>query len=124
MTETALIDIEKLGKVFEFSNKTKQIRDHYELYDPIKGRILGIADREINIKTTWDPATYNTGTNSNINTPWAENHVGEIWWDLIGSQVVMVRARHTGIQTQSLGTDVPGIQHRHLRMDRIEIATK
>jgi hypothetical protein len=82
VTETALIDIEKLGKVFEFSNKTKQIRDHYELYDPIKGRILGIADREINIKTTWDPATYNTGTNVNSNTPWAENHVGEIWWNL------------------------------------------
>ena len=82
VTETALMDTEKLGKVFEFSNTTKQIRDHYELYDPIKGRILGIADREINIKTTWDPATYNTGTNINPNTPWAENHVGEIWWDL------------------------------------------
>ena len=82
VTETALMDIEKLGKVFEFNNKTKQIRDHYELYDPVKGRILGIADREINTKTTWDPATYNTGTNTNLNTPWAENHVGEIWWDL------------------------------------------
>jgi len=82
VTETALIDIEKLGKVFEFNNKTKQIRDHYELYDPIKGRILGVADREINIKTTWDPATYNTGTNANTKTPWTENHVGEIWWDL------------------------------------------
>jgi len=80
--ETALIDIDKLGKVFEFDNKNKQIRDHYELYDPIKGRILGIADREINIKTTWDPATYNTGTNANTKTPWAENHVGEIWWNL------------------------------------------
>ena len=82
VTETALIDTEKLGKVFEFNNKTKQIRDHYELYDPVKGRILGIANREINIKTTWDPATYNTGPNTNPNTPWAENHVGEIWWDL------------------------------------------
>ena len=82
VTETALIDIEKLGKVFEFNKSTKQIRDHYELYDPIKGRILGLADREINIKTTWDPATYNTGTNANTKTPWTENHVGEIWWDL------------------------------------------
>ena len=55
-SETALIDIDKLGQVFEFDNGTKQIRDHYDLYDPIKGRILGVADREINIKTTWDPA--------------------------------------------------------------------
>ena len=82
VTETALIDTEKLGQVFEFDNGTKQIRNHYELYDPIKGRILGTADREINIKTTWDPAFYNAGTNSNAKYPWAEDHIGEVWWDL------------------------------------------
>jgi hypothetical protein len=56
VTETAFIDIDKLGKVFEFNRYTKQIRDYYDLYDPVKGRILGVADREINIKTAWDPA--------------------------------------------------------------------
>jgi len=82
VTETALMDTEKLGKVFDFNKKTKQIRDYYDLYDPIKGRILGIADREINIKTAWDPATYNVGENANPSTAWAEDHVGEVWWDL------------------------------------------
>ena len=82
VTETALIDIEKLGKVFEFNNRTKQLKDYYELYDPIKGRIPGLADREINIKTTWDPATYNFGENANVKTSWAETHIGETWWDL------------------------------------------
>ena len=82
VTETALMDIDKLGKVFEFDKKTKQIRDYYDLYDPIKGRILGIADREINIKTAWDPATYNVGTDANIKAPWMDNHIGEVWWDL------------------------------------------
>ena len=64
VTETALMDTDKLGKVFEFDNKSKQIRDYYDLYDPVKGRILGVADREINIKTAWDPATYNVGDNA------------------------------------------------------------
>jgi len=82
VTETPLIDVDKLGNVFDFNRKTKQIRDYYDLYDPIKGRILGIADREINIKTTWDPATYNFGTDSNTRTPWTDDHVGETWWDL------------------------------------------
>ena len=82
VTETALIDIDKLGKVFEFDRKTKQIRDYYDLYDPVKGRILGVVDREIDIKTAWDPATYNVGDNANTKTPWAETHVGEVWWDL------------------------------------------
>ena len=82
VSETAFIDIEKLGQVFEFNNKSKQIRDHLDLYDPIKGRLLGIADREIDIKTAWDPATYNFGSNANSKTPWAEDHLGEVWWDL------------------------------------------
>ena len=80
--ETALIDTGKLGQVFDFNTKSKQIRDYYDLYDPIKGRILGIADREINIKSPWDPAEYNTGSNPNTQTPWDENHLGEVWWDL------------------------------------------
>ena len=81
-SETALIDIEKLGQVFEFSKGSKQIQDHYNLYDPIKGRILGVADREINIKTAWDPATYNFAPTADNKTPWAEEHLGETWWDL------------------------------------------
>ena len=48
----------------------------------MKGRILGIADREIDIKTAWDPATYNVGDAANEKTPWREDHVGEVWWDL------------------------------------------
>jgi len=82
VTETALMDTDKLGKVFEFNNKTKQLQDYYDLYDPIKGRILGVADREINIKTAWDPATYNVGDNANTKTSWDEKHIGEVWWDL------------------------------------------
>ena len=81
-TETALVDVTKLGQVFDFDNKSKQIRDYYDLYDPVKGRILGLADREINIKSPWDPAVYNTGEQANTKAPWAENHVGEVWWDL------------------------------------------
>ena len=76
------MDIEKLGKVFDFDNGSKQLRDYYQLYDPIKGRIPGLADREIKIKTPWDPATYNFGENADTKTPWAETHVGELWWDL------------------------------------------
>jgi len=81
-TETALIDTDKLGQVFDFDSKTKQIRDYYDLYDPVKGRILGIADREINIKSPWDPAVYNTGPEANAKIPWAEDRVGVVWWDL------------------------------------------
>ena len=80
--ETPLMDIEKSGQVFDFNNKSKQIRDYYDLYDPVKGRVLGIADREIDYKTTWDPAGYNVGVDATTKTPWAEEHLGKVWWDL------------------------------------------
>ena len=81
-SESVLIDITKLGQTFEFSKGSKEIIDHYDLYDPIKGRILGIADREINIKTAYDPAMYNVGPAANKKIAWAENHIGEVWWNL------------------------------------------
>ena len=81
-TEDAFMDTEKLGQVFEFNKGSKQIKDYYDLYDPVKGRILGVADREINIKTTWDPARYNFGPDSTSKTPWGAEHLGEVWWDL------------------------------------------
>ena len=107
-TETAMIDIDKLGKVFEFSNKTKQIRDHYELYDPIKGRILGVADREINIKTPWDPATYNTGTLEDTKTPWCDEHVGEVWWDLSTVKWTWYEQADQEFKTNNWGKTFPG----------------
>ena len=85
VTETNLIDNNKIKSAFIFDRSTNQIVDYLDYYDPIKGRILGIADREINFKTEWDPAIYNVGTealNVNAKTPWGEEHIGEVWWDL------------------------------------------
>jgi len=107
-SETALIDIEKLGQVFEFDNGSKQIRDHYDLYDPIKGRILGVADREINIKTPWDPAVYNTGPNANTKTPWAEEHIGEVWWDLSKVKWTWYEQGDQEFKTNNWGKIFPG----------------
>ncbi len=81
-SESTLIDITKVGQVFDYNKNSKQIKDYYDLYDPVKGRILGIADREITIKSSWDPAVYNTGTDANRATMWTDNHLGELWWDL------------------------------------------
>ena len=108
VTETALIDTDKLGKVFEFNNSSKQLRDYYDLYDPIKGRILGVADREINIKTAWDPATYNVGENANTKTPWAEKHVGEVWWDLSTVKWLWYEQDTQEYKTNHWGQTFPG----------------
>jgi hypothetical protein len=106
--ETPLMDIDKLGKTFDFNKSTKQIRDYYNLYDPVKGRIFGIADREIKIKTTWDPASYNVGINPNLKTPWAEKHIGEVWWDLSKVKWLWYEQGTQEYKTNNWGKIFPG----------------
>ena len=57
-------------------NKLKQI---LQLYDPIKGFIPGVADRELDYKSMTDPAAdhYNDGR-----MVWGAEQVGQLWWDL------------------------------------------
>ena len=107
-SETALMDIDKLGKVFEFNKGTKQIGDFLELYDPVKGRIPGVADREINIKTPWDPAQYNFGDKANSKTPWMEEHVGEVWWDLSKVKWVWYEQDSQEFKVNNWGKTFPG----------------
>jgi hypothetical protein len=108
VTETPLMDTEKLGKVFEFNKKTKQLQNYYDLYDPVKGRILGIADREIDVKTAWDPATYNVGSKANTKTPWAEDHKGEVWWDLSTVKWLWYEQYTQEYKTNHWGQTFPG----------------
>jgi len=85
VNEEPLIDNTKIQSAFIFDRSKNAIIEYIDYYDPIKGRILGIADREINYKTEWDPATYNVGTTDkdvNENQAWGEEHIGEVWWDL------------------------------------------
>lgn len=54
-------------------NKLKLV---LQLYDPAKGYIPGVADRELDFKMVTDPAKYNE--NQYV---WGEEQVGQLWWD-------------------------------------------
>jgi hypothetical protein len=125
--EEALVDNRKITSAFIFDRSKNSIIDYIDYYDPVKGRILGIADREIDYKTEWDPAVYNFGTNDktvDANTAWGEEHIGEVWWDLSSARWLdLVRAGQSGIQNQSLGTTVSGIHDRCVRVGGIHSVT-
>lgn len=57
----------------------------FEVFDPILGIIPGVADRELEHKTAFDPAVYNVTTDDNYSTDdddfWAQAQVGQRWWD-------------------------------------------
>lgn len=69
-----------------YSNKTGDTVIEYEVYDPLKGIIPGIADREIDLRSDVDFAYYNNSTDPfteirNENA-WGQERVGLVWWDL------------------------------------------
>jgi hypothetical protein len=73
-----------LNAVIYDADKNQTVTE-FEVFDPIRGIIPGVADRELEYKTTFDPATYNTTTDDYYTVDqddcWAGVNVGERWWD-------------------------------------------
>ena len=57
----------------------------YEVYDPAKGIIPGIVDKELDYRRDGDIAVYNSSTDENKETvdtrAWGPSYVGKTWWD-------------------------------------------
>ena len=109
--EEALVDNRKITSAFIFDRSKNSIIDYIDYYDPVKGRILGIADREIDYKTEWDPAVYNFGTTDktvDANTAWGEEHIGEVWWDLSAARWTWYEQGNQEFRTNHWGQLFPG----------------
>ena len=109
--EDPLVDNRKIKSAFIFDRSKNNIIDYVDYYDPVKGRILGIADREINYKTEWDPAIYNVGTNAQTvdeDTAWGEEHIGEVWWDLSSARWLWFEQGDQEYRTNHWGQLFPG----------------
>ncbi len=77
-------DVSKIRGAFLYNKRTNQIVTYLDFIDPIQGKIAGPAEQEIKHKVPYDPATYNVGVFTGVDTSvyWAEEHVGEVWWNL------------------------------------------
>ena len=56
---TPKVDTANLSRIFVYNKKTNEIQTTLDLYDPAKGKILGIAEQELDYITSYDPAKYN-----------------------------------------------------------------
>lgn len=111
VSEKPLVDNRKIESSFIFDSSTNKIIDYLDYYDPIKGRILGVADREINYKTEWDPAIYNVGISGktvSVNTAWGDEHIGEVWWDMSTVRWVWYEQSDQEYKTKNWGKLFPG----------------
>lgn len=85
---------------------------YLEYYDPAKGIIPGIAERELSYKSVYDPAQYNQGDTSvytlNSDACWAESHIGEVWWDLSTTRFIDYEQGSLDYRSKNWGKITPG----------------
>ena len=76
------VDVDKIAGAFLYNKRTNQIITYVDFIDPVQGKIAGIAEQEIDYKTKYDPAFYNTGQLADDtvdpNRYWAENYIGRV----------------------------------------------
>ena len=75
------VDVNLLNSVYSYDKLLNSTQTYFDYIDPLQGKILGVARRNIDYIGAVDPASYNVGTVHNIGTSWGAARLGEIWWD-------------------------------------------
>ena len=80
------IDITKIKNLAAYEKETYTKLADIDIVDPYKGKVLGIAEANIDYKTPFDPAVYsitndNEATTKDESQHWSAQQVGKIWWD-------------------------------------------
>ncbi len=69
-----------------YNKRTNRIHTFLEAFDPIKGILPGVAEKEIWYKLEYDPAKYTDGDEDihqiDPEQAWGPNEIGRLWWDI------------------------------------------
>ena len=79
------VDLKAIKRIALYDTITDTKIQDLEVYDPAKLKILKQAERELEFKTPYDPATYNVGTEEvtvDSSVAWYEKNVGKLWWNI------------------------------------------
>ena len=79
--QSPAVDIQLLNTIYIYDYASSARADYLDYFDPNQGRLLGPVAQNINYIGAVDPASYNVGPINNRGSRWAQEHVGEIWWD-------------------------------------------
>ena len=76
-----VVDVSQIDTVYSYNKLLNSTQTYYDFIDPLQGKILGAARRNIDFIGAVDPANYNQGSIHNVGNSWGAEHVGQIWWD-------------------------------------------
>ena len=105
------VEVDTLQKVSLIDSFNEEVVEYLDVIDPVKGKIVGIADADLKFKSAVDPAVYSLGTTStlvDLTTNWIDDHVGELWWDLSTVKYVIYEQGNLTYRKNNWGTTFPG----------------
>ena len=106
------VEIDSIRGMYLFDNTSKQRLTSIDFIDPAKGRVLGVAQADIDFMTGFDPAKYNQGTIEELSISedfhWGEKQVGKIWWDLDSARYYDYEQYDLEYRTANWGKLFPG----------------
>lgn len=88
--EQPMVDIDSITRLFLYDREKQSILTNLDYIDPFKGKILGVAEQDIDFKTHYDPAVYNTAGSEdyiasdvsvNYDYHWGQAQIGMTWWN-------------------------------------------
>lgn len=106
------VDTKSVSRMFTYSISSQTITNPLDYIDPAKGKILGIAEQDLDFKTSYDPASYNTGTNSSVTINpsfhWSNIQTGKTWWDLSSVRYIDYEQADLIYRSKNWGRVFPG----------------
>ena len=100
--------IDQINSVFMYDRLTSKTETYFDYIDPLQGKILGVAKRNIDYSGAVDPASYNVGSVHNNGNSWGESHLNEIWWDTNTVRFINPNQDNITYASRRWGTVFPG----------------
>ena len=83
-----VVDIALMNTVFMYDRVSGSAKQYFDFFDPLQGRVLGAVRQNLNYIGAVDPAAYNVGLLNNYGQRWAQERVGEIWWNTTNARFI------------------------------------
>ena len=110
--ERSRVDINAIIKAYVYSEDSQTILYNLDYIDPVKGKILGVAEQDITFKVDYDPASYNNATTDLVALDeqyyWGTEQVGQVWWDLSTVRYIDYEQGSILYRTTNWGRTFPG----------------
>jgi hypothetical protein len=106
--EESAVDVTLVNRVIIYSKDTNQTKEYLDYIDPINGKVLGVAQENIDYIGANDPASYNQGLDNITSVLWGKDKVGQIWWDTTNARYLDYRQKEVTYSSRNWGTLFPG----------------